>query len=146
MKISQEVPITIGVLAKLASVGVETVRFYERKDIISQPPKTNGFRHYADDDVKTIRLVKKLQELGFSLDEIKEFLSFSSNCNQTQQLIKDKSTRKIDEINQKIEDLKTVKSTLETFLNACGSDHNTSKGCDLLECFDNQWVCCRKPD
>ena len=146
MKANQETPLTIGKLAKQASVGVETVRFYERKALINQPPKVNGFRHYADEDVKRIRLIKKLQELGFSLDEIKEFLGFDTKCSETQHLIKEKSLNKIEEINQKILDLETVKEALQTFHNACGCNHTPSKQCDLLECFDNQWVCCSTPE
>ena len=71
---NEKKPITIGVLAKAANVGVETIRFYQRKAIIEQPPKTNGFRHYSNEDIRIVRLVKKLQGVGFSLDEIKDFV------------------------------------------------------------------------
>lgn len=137
---------TIGVLAKSANVGVETIRFYERKQIISQPAKTNGFRYYSDDDVKRIRLVKKLQEIGFSLDEIKDFLVFDTCCGATKQVIKQKSQQKIVEINQKISDLTAALQALEKFSNACGADNNPSLECELLECFENQWECCSTPD
>ena len=82
---------TIGVVAKKAGVGVETVRFYERKEIIQQPQKsTNGFRYYCESDIKKIRLVKKLQEIGFSLNDIKGLLIFDSCCNDSKQIIKQK--------------------------------------------------------
>ena len=90
----KQVPMTIGVLAKEANVNVETVRFYERKRLIQQPPKTSGYRHYSDDDLRVIRLIKKLQGVGFSLEEVKEFLVFDSCCGESRQLIKQKSEQK----------------------------------------------------
>jgi len=69
-----EEKMTIGVLAKLAQVGVETVRFYERKGLIQQPIKTLSFREYTETDARKIRFIKHAQELGFTLDETKELL------------------------------------------------------------------------
>jgi len=137
--------ITIGVLAKLADVSVETIRFYERKAIINQPPKTGGFRYYSEDDAKIVRLVKKLQGIGFSLDEIKDFLVFDSCCGQSRQVVKEKSLSKMQEISQKIADLQSALSALETFSNACGADSSTTTNCHFLDCFDNDWTCCGHP-
>ena len=133
--------LTIGSLAKSAKVGVETIRFYERKAIIRQPPKRNGFRYYSDEDVRIVRLVKKLQGVGFSLDEIKEFLVFKT-CSKSRLLVEQKSTNKIVEIKQKITELQSTLKALEKFSSACGSESNNSIGCDLLDCFDNEWKCC----
>lgn len=138
-------PMTIGVLAKSADVSVETIRFYQRKAIIKQPPKSGGFRYYSEDDAKVVRLVKKLQGIGFSLDEIKDFLVFDSCCSQSRQVVKDKSLNKIQEINQKIADLKSALTALETFSNACGSECNSTNNCHFLDCFDNDWTCCSQP-
>ena len=135
-------PITIGVLAKAANVGVETIRFYERKAIIQQPEKVNGFRHYSVDDVRAVRLVKQLQSVGFSLDEIKDFLAFDTCCGYSQALIKQKSQEKIKAFKQKIVELQSTINALEAFSNACGSEHNPSTNCDLLDCFENEWECC----
>ena len=134
--------ITIGVLAKSANVGVETIRFYERKDIIQQPPKVGGFRHYSAEDVRVVRLVKKLQSIGFTLDEIKEFLLVNHCCSESKQVIRQKSLDKIAELNQKIVELQGAVNALETFANTCGNNHNEASSCDLLDCFDNDWECC----
>lgn len=138
-------PLTIGVLAKLASVGVETIRFYERKGIIQQPEKNGGFRHYQEDDIRIVRLVKKLQAVGFTLDEIKAFLVFDSCCSQSRQVVKQKSLDKISEIKQQISDLQAAVAALEKFSGACGSDSTSTSGCDLLDCFENDWECCSNP-
>jgi MerR family mercuric resistance operon transcriptional regulator len=135
---------TIGGLAKLSGVGVETVRYYERKGIIEQPPKTEGFRYYDEDYAKRIRLVKKMQEVGFTLEEIKAFLVYET-CSETRPLIQQKSKDKIAEIKQKIADLNSALQALETFVCSCGSDDNTSLECELLDCFENQWECCAPP-
>jgi len=139
---SENKPITIGILAKAANVGVETIRFYQRKDIIQQPPKNNGFRHYSNEDIRVIRLVKKLQGVGFSLDEIKEFLIFDSCCSQSQSVVKQKSLAKIEEIKNQISELQSTLKALELFSNTCGSSNSSKTDCHLLDCFENHWQCC----
>ena len=135
-------PITIGVLAKAANVGVETIRFYQRKELLKQPPKVNGFRHYSGEDIRLIKLIKRLQSVGFTLDEIKDFLIFDRCCSESTQVVRQKSLHKIAEINDKIAELKDAVRALETFANTCGSKHNRSTSCDLLDCFENDWACC----
>ena len=62
----------IGETAQITGVGVETVRFYERKGLIAQPPRpaNGGFRRYPEDSIERIRFIRKSQEIGFSLREI----------------------------------------------------------------------------
>jgi len=139
---NMQTTMTIGALAKAAGVGVETVRFYERKGIITQPPKTAGFRYYSEEDTKRIRLVKKLQEIGFTLDEIKAFLEFDTCCSQSRQVIRQQSQDKIVEITQKIADLQSALKALEKFVGSCGAESEPSLECELLDCFENQWECC----
>lgn len=139
-------PITIGVLAKAANVGVETIRFYQRKALIEQPPKTNGFRHYSNEDIRAVRLVKKLQGVGFSLDEIKEFLIFDHCCGQSRSVVKQKSLTKIEEIKTQISELQGTIKALEVFSSACGSSKIAETGCHLLDCFENDWQCCSTDD
>lgn len=138
--------LTIGKVAKMADVGVETIRFYERKQIIAQPTKRAGFRYYSVHDVRNIRLIKKLQGVGFTLEEIKPFLEFDQCCGDSRHVIRQKSLSKIDELNQKIVDLASAVNALQQFSNSCGADNNPSTGCDLLDCFDNEWACCNQPD
>lgn len=67
---------TISRLAKELGVNIETIRFYERKGLIQQPPKpTTGYRHYPSETVNRIHFIKRAQELGFTLDEIVHLLS-----------------------------------------------------------------------
>lgn len=135
-------PMTIGVLAKSANVSVETIRFYERKSLIKQPSNVEGFRKYSNEDVRIVKLIKRLQGVGFSLDEIKDFITFDDCCGDSRHLVKQKSLKKIEEINQKIIDLQQMVNALNTFANACGSDCSNCENCDLLKCFENEWECC----
>jgi MerR family mercuric resistance operon transcriptional regulator len=78
MTMNKQKPITIGVLVKQAEVGVKTVRSDERKGLITQPPKISGYRHYSNDDVKRIRVIKKAQKNAITLEDIKAFLYFDT--------------------------------------------------------------------
>src|SRR4051812_48184680 len=105
--------LTIGTLAEQSGVGVETVRFYERKGLIDRPAKRAvGYRQYSADDVLRIQFIKRTQELGFSLREIKELLSLNTRPQATCADMRVRTDRKIEEIEAKIQDLKTMKKTL----------------------------------
>ena len=139
---NQKQSLTIGTLAKSAQVGVETVRFYERKGIIEQPKKTASFRIYAESDIMRIRFVKKMQDLGFSLEEIKSFLFLGECSSKTTSEIKKLTNKKIEEIKSKIEDLQSVLQTLEKFESTCGNQNKENSECKITECFENNWDCC----
>ncbi len=68
--------LTIGQLARRADVGVETVRFYQRKGLLAEPDRRpSGYRQYDEAIVDRLRFIKRAKELGFTLNEIKELLS-----------------------------------------------------------------------
>ncbi len=69
---------TIGKLAKQASVGIDTVRFYEREGLLPEAQRTDsGYRLYSPDDVDRLRFIRRAKNLGFSLDEITELLELN---------------------------------------------------------------------
>ena len=64
-------PLTIGQVAKRSGIGLETGRFYERKGLIAEPPRTDsGYRQYPEEVVGRIRFIKRAKELGFALKEL----------------------------------------------------------------------------
>ncbi len=76
MKTSAERRLTIGLVARRAGVGVETVRFYERQGLIEEPPRRlSGYREYDDEVVVRLGFIRRAKELGFTLKEIKELLA-----------------------------------------------------------------------
>jgi MerR family mercuric resistance operon transcriptional regulator len=143
MTLASNSRMTIGSVAKEAGLGVETIRFYERKGLIAQPPKISGFRYYSDSDIKILRFIRKAKTLGFSLDAIKELLELEVCSEATSKVIRTKSLEKELEIKQKIAELEQILASLQKFSKACASGKKVStKNCGLLECFENDWECC----
>lgn len=126
---------TIGKLAKAANVGVETIRFYERKGIIDQPKKQGGFRYYSEDIIAKINFVKRSGELGFTLKEAKELMDLKIRNQAKCDDILIKTEEKIEEINQKILDLKKMKKSLEGLANCCVDRDQPLSDCPILDCF-----------
>lgn len=127
---------TIGKLAKAAGVGVQTIRFYERKGIIKKPAKElGGFRYYAADEATRVRFVKRAQELGFTLREVKEMLDLQSKRKLTGSEVKAKAQEKMAEIRGKIADLKAMEVSLGNLVAICGKGEQAIRECRVFDCF-----------
>lgn len=104
--------LTIGRVAELAGVGVETVRFYEREGLISQPPRpSDGYRVYPIETVRRIQFLRHCQELGFALKEARELAGLTDSscaCGQV--------TAKIDQLDAKIAALHRLRDELSGML------------------------------
>ncbi|MBL4750176.1 MAG: MerR family DNA-binding protein [Amylibacter sp.] len=114
---------TIGSAAIMAGIGVETIRFYERKELITQPLKPNGggFRHYSTETIQRLRFIRQAQELGFSLKEISELLSLRADPNSDCSEIQRRANAKLAEVEGKIEHLKQIGTALRKVISACPS-------------------------
>jgi MerR family transcriptional regulator, copper efflux regulator len=125
--------LTIKKTADLAGVGIETVRFYERENLIPPPPRTqSGYRQYPPQVVDRIRFIKRAQSLGFSLPEIRDLLSLTVEAGTTPADIRATAERKILDIEQKIETLQRMRSTLIRVTRAC-QGHGALSDCPILE-------------
>lgn len=127
--------ITIGKLAEMAGVGVETIRFYQRKELLREPKSIGFVRTYNDEDAKRIIFIKKAQELGFSLAEVKELLELNTKPRITCGTVKKKTLDKIAEVESKILDLQKIKRSLEKIANSCDSSQDAYKQYKVQECF-----------
>lgn len=110
--------LTIGVLATTAGVNVETVRFYQRKGLLTEPDRPHGgIRRYGDAEVNRIKFVKSAQRLGFSLDEVAELLKLDdgTHCDEARGL----AERKLADVRSKLEDLRRIESTLDALVTNC---------------------------
>ena len=104
---------TIGDVAKQAQVNIETLRYYERQGIVPKPPRTrSNYRLYPEDTVRRVRFVKKAQELGFSLNEIKELLSLRATRGATCLDVRGQAAAKIKQIDDKILSLQAMRNAL----------------------------------
>lgn len=133
--------ITIGKLALMAGVGVETVRFYQRKELLREPKAQSGFRTYSEEDAQRIVFIKRAQDLGFTLNEIKELLELNTKPRMTCGTVKTKTTAKIKEIEEKIADLNRMKTSLEKLACACDSSQDNIKQYKVQECFNVDQNC-----
>lgn len=122
---------TIGELAEKASVNVETIRFYERKKILDQPVKGQSRRKYNDEFVEQILFIKQAQKVGFTLNEIKELMDLKLLPNKGCASVKKKTSIKIAEVAQKIDNLKEMLKLLKQFESKCNG--NELEKCSILD-------------
>lgn len=110
--------LSIGAFAKAADVGVETIRFYQRKGLLPEPDKPYGsIRRYGEADVARVRFVKSAQRLGFSLDEITELLRLDDG---TQCAVASRhAEHKLKDVREKMADLARMEVVLSELVSAC---------------------------
>lgn len=131
-------PYTSGVLARLAGVNLETLRYYERKGLLPQPPRTSsGYRAYPREALRRLQFIKGAQELGFTLGEVKDLLSIRLDPAGTCQDVSGRVTAKLNDIDRKIAPLRTIRSELKSLLSACPGDIAAAH-CTLLGALDSQ--------
>jgi MerR family mercuric resistance operon transcriptional regulator len=128
---------TISQVARLAGVGVETVRFYEREGLLPQPtrPET-GYRQYSLDTVSRIQFIKRAKELGFSLKEIAELLALCEAEDATCADVKQRALSKIVDVERKVEDLTHMKGALMKVVDLCTGSGPLSD-CPILDALDD---------
>ncbi|MBE7487047.1 MerR family DNA-binding protein [bacterium] len=129
---------TIGKLAKLCGVGVETVRFYEREGLIRQPErKPSGYRVYSEEAVRQIHFIRQAKELGFSLKEIGELLDLRLDgekvCNEVRSL----AEAKMADVEEKIRALERMRQTLGELVVACKNNKKTEP-CPILRAIEKE--------
>jgi MerR family copper efflux transcriptional regulator len=125
--------LTIGRVAQLASVGVETIRFYEREGLITVPPRAAfGYRHYPLDTVARLHFIKRAKELGFSLKEIKELLFLRVSPEVTCDEVRARAEAKITDIEDKIRQLQRMRRALVRLAETCQGSGPVSE-CPILE-------------
>lgn len=125
----------IGKLAAAAGVGVETIRFYERRGLLAQPARRrSGYREYAADDVVRIHFIKAAQQLGFTLNEIAELLQLEQDSRAQCGDIQQRAGGKLRVIDEKIAALQRMRSELDRLSGCCPGEQPLSE-CRLVECL-----------
>lgn len=129
--------LTTGQLAKKAGVNIETVRYYERRGLIPEPPRRDsGHRQYSQDAIARIQFIKHAKELGFSLKEIDELLSLRVNPDTTCADVKKRTEAKIIDIEEKLLSLQRIKRALTKLAEECRGRGPTSE-CPILDALDS---------
>ena len=125
--------LTVGKLAKKVGINLETIRYYENIKLMPKPKRTDsGYRIYFKNDLDRLKFIKKSQQLGFTLKEIKELLFLrvdeETTCNDLQKI----AEHKIEEVNFKIKELNKIKKALKTLASQCHENGPKSE-CPILE-------------
>jgi len=125
---------TISKAASKAGVGVETIRFYERRGLIQKPrkPKDNGYRVYPEETVRRTRFIRQAQEIGFKLREIDELLSLQADPSADCADVRDRAMVKLEEVNRKIVQLENMRSALEELITVCPAS-GALRACSILQ-------------
>jgi len=132
--------LTIGEVAKRSGIGLETVRFYERRGLIQEPPRTDsGYRQYPEDVVARLRFIRRAKELGFSLKEISELFSLRVDPDTTCADVKRRADHKILDIEQKLSSLQKMKRALTKLAASC-TGHGPTSDCPILEALDTNEI------
>jgi Hg(II)-responsive transcriptional regulator len=128
--------LTISRLARLGGVNLETIRYYEREGLIPKPPRTRaGYRVFPQDAARRLRFIKRAQELGFSLTEIRDLLSLRPRSDRPK--VRARAQAKITDIDAKIQTLQAMKQVLGTLIDRC--EHCGPMGdCPILESLDHE--------
>jgi Hg(II)-responsive transcriptional regulator len=123
----------IGEVAKQTGIGIETIRYYERKGLLDEPERRpSGYRQYGDTVVARLRFIRRSKELGFTLSEINELLNLWFDTKTKCCDVRQKAQRKIEEIEDKVKMLNGMKRSLKKLIDQCqqrGSLHD----CPLLD-------------
>lgn len=129
--------LTISRLARLGGVNLETIRYYEREGLLPRPPRTrSGYRIFPTDTARRLRFIKRAQQLGFSLTEIRELLTLRLKPGTKRDQIRARAEAKISDIEQKIQTLAAMKRALAQLTTQCSGCGPITE-CPILESLDH---------
>ncbi len=124
---------TIGTLARKAGVGVETVRYYERRGLIPEPPRRDsGYREYTSEAISRVHFIRRAKELGFTLKEIHELLTLRVDPTTTCRDVRRRAETKIHDIEEKIRLLGSMRTALRRLAAQCRGKGPVSE-CPILD-------------
>lgn len=124
--------ISIGQLARAAEVGVETVRFYERKGLLDAPPrKESGYRQYDEGAVERLKFIRRAQLVGFTLKEIQDLLALRDDPDARRADVRERAAAKVADIDDRVRELLAMRASLTKLLATCEGDGPAS-GCPII--------------
>src|SRR3712207_6934377 len=115
MEIAEDRRLKIGELAKQTGHSIKTIRYYERRGLLEQPPRTEGgYRHYGPEEVARLQIIQRAKLLGLTLEEIRELVELAARCNEGEIVprLEEVLEVKLLETEQKIEELSAFRENL----------------------------------
>jgi len=123
-------------VAKKCGVNIETLRYYEKNNIIEPPQRSiSGYRMYSEEDVIKIKFIKNARNLGFTLKEISDLMKLRVDKKKNCDSVIVKARQKREEVDQKIKDLKAMRKALVQLINKCEESELTND-CPILSTFE----------
>lgn len=117
-------------------MNVETLRYYERRGILPEPPREDsGYRAYSPEAVRVVRFVKRAQELGFSLDEVEALLDLARGGPDACETVQRLTAERIAELDRRIADLQAMRCSLERLLGTCHRPRD-DRECPLIRSIE----------
>lgn len=123
---------TIGALARAGGVGVETIRYYQRRGLLAEPARAGGVRRYDGQDARRLRFIRAAQEAGFTLAEIAELLALDASEDRAR--ARALAQARIAAIDAQVAKLTAARAALEELAERCAA--GKGKGCPILEAFE----------
>lgn len=126
----------IGMVAKEANVNIQTIRYYEKRNILKPAQvKESGYRLYTEDAIKTVAFIKHAQELGFTLDEIKQLLNLRTPSVSRCESVRKRAKLRLSDIQEKMKMLRQMEKTLKILIKDC-EKNKTSKECPIINSLE----------
>jgi MerR family transcriptional regulator, mercuric resistance operon regulatory protein len=124
--------LTIGGLARAGGVGVETVRFYQRRGLLAEPARAGGIRRYGASDMRQLRFIRQAQAAGFTLAEIGELLNLDAGEDRAR--ARQLAEQRIAMLDEKIAELQAARQSLSRLAKECGEGR--AGPCPIIASFD----------
>ena len=124
--------LTIGKLPAAGGVGVETIRFYQRRGLLREPGRESGIRRYGSEDLRRLRFIRQAQAAGFSLAEIRELLDLDATGDRAR--ARQLANERVAALDDKIAELVRARAALNRLATECGN--GTEGPCPILTSFD----------
>ena len=133
---SQAKSLTIGRLAQQADVGIDTVRFYERRGLLPEPARTaSGYRLYTPETIDRLNFIRRAKDLGFTLEEIISLLGLQDSRG-SEAAVKELTRRKLEQINSKMQDLGRMRDVLTALEHDCAGTGDV-RTCPIIEALSD---------
>lgn len=125
--------LTIGQLAAAGGVGVETIRFYQRRGLLETPTRNGEIRRYGSLEVRRLRFIRQAQAAGFTLEQIRELLELDSSNDRPR--ARELADARVQALDEKIAELERARDALRRLAKECGS--GSAGPCPILTSFEH---------
>jgi len=130
-------PLTIGEVARRAGLGVETIRFYERRGLVRRPPRpATGFRAYPEKTVARIRFIRQAQAIGFTLQDIAGLLALRVAPGTDCAAVRARAAAKLADVEARLAELGRIRAALAKLVAMCPGSGAVAR-CTILDALDS---------